>query len=136
MTSREILIQKANEVMENSYSPYSNFKVGAAILLRDGKIITGVNVENASFGATMCAERSAIFAAVSLGYKKGDFQSMAITSELEDVTPPCGLCRQVMLEFFENDKEIILTNKKGEYKVTNMNELVPYQFTSEELKDV
>jgi len=127
------IIENANKVMENSYSPYSNFKVGASILMKDGTYVNGTNIENASYGATNCAERSAIFMAISLGYKKGDFDKIAITSYLDKPTPPCAICRQVMLEFFDKDVEIIMTNKEGIVKKTNIDELVPYQFTEKDL---
>ncbi|MGL5021031.1 MAG: cytidine deaminase [Mycoplasmatales bacterium] len=130
------LLELANEVMENSYSPYSLFPVGAAIEMKDGKIIRGVNVENASFGATICAERSAITAAISLGYKAQDFKKIAITSKMNVITPPCAVCRQVMVEFFNSDVEIIMGNEKLKMQVTNINELVPFRFTESELGDI
>uniref|UniRef100_A0A0N5C732 Cytidine deaminase n=1 Tax=Strongyloides papillosus TaxID=174720 RepID=A0A0N5C732_STREA len=91
------LIEASAKVMKNSYSPYSNFPVGAALLTKCGKIITGANIENASFGATICAERSAFVSAVSQGYK--DFVAIAISTNVAAPASPCGVCRQFMVEF-------------------------------------
>lgn len=123
------LMPYAVKVMENSYSPYSNFPVGAAILMRDGKIVTGVNVENASFGATNCAERSAIFAAISMGYKRGDITAIAVTGKTEDFLPPCCLCRQVMVELCSPEIPVYLRNGRNDIKEVSLKELVPYAFT-------
>ncbi len=131
------LIRIALDAKTNSYSPYSNFPVGAALLTNDGKVHLGTNVENASYGATVCAERSAIFSAISNGYKKGDFKKIAIVSNMDDFTYPCSLCRQVMTEFFDNDVEVLLVNnQKKEYLNLSTDELVPYKFTESELKNV
>ena len=129
------LLKKANEVIENSYSPYSNFKVGAAILLTDGTVVTGTNVENASFGATICAERSAIVSLISQGLNPKDIKKIAITSYMDTFTPPCALCRQVMGEFFNDDVEIIMGNKNLDTKVTSIEEILQYRFTKKELGD-
>lgn len=117
---------------ENSYSPYSKFRVGAAIKLNDGNYIQGSNIENASFGATNCAERSALFAAYSQGYKKDDIIGLAVTSDMDDPVSPCCICRQVMLELINNDCPVYMigTDKVIE---TTVDELVPYQFTETEL---
>ncbi len=131
------LIRIALDAKTNSYSPYSSFPVGAALLTNDGKVHLGTNVENASYGATVCAERSAIFSAISNGYKKGDFRKIAIVSNMDDFTYPCSLCRQVMTEFFDNDVEVLLVNNhKKEYLNLSTDELVPYKFTESELKNV
>ncbi len=131
------LIRIALNAKQNSYSPYSSFPVGAALLTKDGKVHLGTNVENASYGATVCAERSAIFSAISNGYKKGDFKKMAIVSNMDDFTYPCSLCRQVMTEFFDSDVEVLLVNnQKKEYLNLSTDELVPYKFTESELKNV
>jgi cytidine deaminase len=123
------LIKKAYEAMEYSYSPYSNFRVGAALLLNDGSVYTGCNIESASFGATNCAERTAIFKAVSEGKK--DFKAIAIVSDMNEETFPCGICRQVMAEF-SHEMEIVLGNREM-YKVYSFNEIMPYSFTQIEL---
>ncbi len=130
------LVKLAMEVMKNTYSPYSNFPVGAAIEMNDGTVFQGANVENASYGATICAERSAIVSAVAKGYKPKDFKKIAIVSKMNSITPPCAVCRQVLVEFFAPDAEVIMASVDGEYKIATVNELVPYSFTEEELGDV
>ena len=120
------LIEKAKEAMENSYSPYSNFKVRACLLCKDGTIYTGCNIENSSFGATNCAERTAIFKAVSEG--KREFLKIAVVGSGEDLTFPCGICRQVMSEFML-DGEVILEDNNREIKVFKVRDLLPYAFS-------
>lgn len=124
MDNRE-LIEKAKKAMENSYSPYSNFKVGACLLCSDGTVFTGCNIENGSYGATNCAERTAIFKAVSEG--KRDFSKIAIVSSSGDLTFPCGICLQVMSEFMI-DKEVILEDNNGDIKIFKVKELLPFAF--------
>ena len=123
------LIEYAIEAMKNSYSPYSNFKVGAALKTKDGKIFTGCNIENAAYGPTNCAERTAFFKAVSEGYK--EFDSIAIVGGLNgNITNycyPCGVCRQVMNEFCSNDFKIVVYNNK-ETKTYLLSELLPFSF--------
>ncbi len=118
------LIEKAKMARENAYVPYSNFKVGAVLETESGKIFTGANVENSSFGLSMCAERVAIFKAVSEGETK--FKRMIIIADTKDVVSPCGACRQVMSEF--GNFEVILSNMKGKMKVTNVESLLPMAF--------
>lgn len=125
------LVLMAKAALKNSYAPYSNFTVAAALEMTDGNVITGVNVENGSLGATNCAERSAIFAAVSQGYKKGDFKNLVIITHLDEIVPPCGICRQVMVEFFDENSTIILAKNSGEYEVYSLNDIVPLQFKLE-----
>lgn len=132
----KLLVEKAIKVMENTYSPYSKFPVGAAILMTDGTIFVGTNVENASFGATICAERSAIVSAVAKGYKPGDFEKIAVISKMHNITPPCAVCRQVLVEFFKPNAEVLMANYNQEYTVATVSDLVPYSFTEEELGDV
>lgn len=129
MTYKE-LVEKAYEAMSFSYSPYSNFKVGAALLTASDEVYTGCNVENASFGATNCAERTAIFKAISEGVK--DFKAIAIVSSSRDLTYPCGICRQVIVEF-SKDIDIILA-KDYDYEVFKIEELLPKSFTQIDLK--
>ena len=124
--TREKLFAAAKKMLEHSYAPYSNFKVGAAIECADGTIFSGCNIENASFSATICAERVAITKAISEGYK--DFIRIVITSESEQFCPPCGSCLQVISEFVDDDFEIIMLNSAGEYKTTTLGELLPYRF--------
>jgi cytidine deaminase len=126
-SKENILIQKAIEAMENSYSPYSNFPVGAALLTEEGEVFTGTNVENASIGLTICAERSAIVSAVSKGRR--DFRAIAITSKRDEPTPPCGMCRQFMAEF--GDFEVILVGRNSVVRTTVF-ELLPMYFELEE----
>ena len=126
----EQLIQKAYEAMEFSYSPYSNFKVGAALLTESGRVYTGCNVEIASFGATNCAERTAIFKAISEGEKT--FKAIAVVSSSNDYTFPCGICRQVIVEFGK-DIDIIVA-KDYDYVVYKIDDLLPKSFTQIDLK--
>lgn len=126
------LLNAAFTAMENAYAPYSNYHVGAAVATKDGKIFLGANVENASFGATNCGERSAIFAAYSNGYRKDDIVGIAIVTDGARIGAPCGICRQVLTELLNSDTPIYLSNKKEEM-TTNMKELLPFAFGSEDL---
>lgn len=128
---REILDQ-AFEAMGHAYAPYSNYHVGACVKLKDGKLVPGVNIENASYGLTNCAERSALFATYSMGYRKEDIEAIAIVSDGDLLAAPCGACRQVMVELLKTDTPIVLSNKK-EYKVMTIAELLPMSFTSEDV---
>ena len=130
--TREELIEEAFKAMENSYAPYSNFHVGAAVLTKDGKVFWGSNIENASFGATNCGERSAIFAAYSNGYRKDTIEALAIVSDGDRIAAPCGICRQVLSELITGDTPIYLSNRKDEMD-TCMNVLLPFQFTTEDV---
>ena len=123
------LIDKALETMNYAYAPYSKFKVGAA-LITDGVVYTGCNIENSSFGATICAERCSISKAVSEGHK--NIQKIAIVSSSGDFTPPCGICRQVMEEFMA-DGTVVLSNGK-EIKEYTVRELLPAGFSAEDMK--
>lgn len=125
------LVSKAIDARKNSYSPYSNFKVGAAVLTYDGKIYTGCNIENASYGATNCAERTAIFKAVSEGYTT--IKAIAIVGVENDYTYPCGICRQVIAEFATDDTKIILGKNDTEYIVKTLDEILPGAFTKKDL---
>ena len=126
------LIQKAAEAKEKAYVPYSGFHVGAALLCKDGTIITGCNIENSAYGPTNCAERTAIFKAVSEGYR--EFQAIAIISDSKKLTAPCGVCRQVMAEFCEPDFEVIMLSSDGRYRSATLAELLPYAFSLKEEK--
>lgn len=127
------LYKEAKAVLPNSYSKYSNFKVAAAIRLRNGKIITGVNVENASFGLTNCAERSALFTAYSQGYKKEDIDEILITTEQTSFISPCGACRQVMRELMPENAKVHMATVDGEIKTVENKDLLPYAFTESDL---
>ena len=133
----EVLVKAAIEATKYAYVPYSNFKVGAAILAENGKIYTGCNIENASYSPTNCAERTAIFKAVSEGVTK--FKKIAVVGgpngNLENYCPPCGVCRQVISEFADKDFELILGTSENTYAVYNFfEEVLPLSFTSKELK--
>ena len=133
----QILVEAAIEATKFAYVPYSNFKVGAAILADNGKIYTGCNIENASYSPTNCAERTAIFKAVSEGVTK--FKKIAVVGgpngNLENYCPPCGVCRQVISEFADEEFELILGTSKNTYAVYNFfEEVLPLSFTAKELK--
>ena len=125
---------KLLKLLENSYSPYSKFRVAAILVTKDGKEFNGVNVENASYGASICAERSAIVSAISDGYKKHDFKELYVMCDNEKIGMCCMICRQVISEFFESDKEVIAMNPQGEQKVLKVSELCPYPFNEDDLK--
>lgn len=133
MNSKE-LAKKAIEARNLSYSPYSNFAVGAALLCKDGKVFAGANIENASYPLCMCAERNALYNALMNGYKKSDFVALAIAADTEEVCSPCGACRQVISELFPRDGKIYLSNMKGDMKETNIDELLPFAFSGEDLQ--
>ncbi|MBO8140038.1 MAG: cytidine deaminase [Thermosipho sp. (in: Bacteria)] len=126
----EELINEAFNAKEKAYAPYSNFKVGAALLTRSGKIYTGCNIENASYGLTCCAERVAIFKAVSEGEK--EFDTLVVVGDTDEPISPCGACRQVMSEF--GDYEVILVSKNRKIKKVSVKELLPYSFEKENLE--
>ena len=126
---REELIK----LLDKAYAPYSKFQVACIIEMSDGKFISGVNVENASYGATICAERNAITSAVSMGYKKGDFKKIYVMVSGEKLSTPCFICRQVITEFFNKDGEVILMGKNGESKIYKVSDMCPYPFDSEDL---
>lgn len=125
------LINKAIEARKFAYTPYSNFNVGAALITEDGTVYTGVNIENASYGATNCAERTAIFKAVSEGHRK--IKALAVAADESQYTYPCGICRQVMAEFACEDFKLIIIKNKDEYFIKTMEEILPGAFTKENL---
>ena len=133
--TREALVELAREAMTHAYAPYSHFQVGAALLTKDGWVYPGCNIENAAYGPTNCAERTAFFKAVYDGAR--DFAAIAIVGgpdgTVRDFTAPCGVCRQVMAEFCGNDFEIHLWNGK-EYKTCTLGELLPLSFGAADLK--
>jgi cytidine deaminase len=133
------LIKKAAAVMKNSYSPYSNYKVGAAVLFEDGKIYTGTNVENASYGGTVCAERNAVFNAVSNGQRK--IKALAVATKkgkTNEITGPCGICLQVISEFAEQSVPVFLAQTDAGEEITvrrcKLKDLYPRSFTKENLR--
>lgn len=125
---------KLLELQKNSYAPYSNFHVSAIVVMNDGVEFRGVNVENASYGATICAERSAIVSAISAGYKKGDFKELNVMVSSGEIGMPCFICRQVISEFFDKDAIVRCFATTGEYKEYTVEEICPYPFGSEDLK--
>ncbi|HOO13398.1 MAG TPA: cytidine deaminase [Bacillota bacterium] len=131
MDYRELLAL-AERAKEYSYSPYSRFRVGAAIAAKDGRVFTGANVECASYGATICAERAAVVKAVSEGCRS--FEAIAVASDAEDGSFPCGICRQVLAEF-GLDIKVITGKPDGDIRVCTMAELLPCAFTGEELPE-
>ncbi len=125
------LVKLAREAKEYAYVPYSRFRVGAAVLTSDGEVFTGCNIENASYGGTVCAERTALFKAISEGKTK--FSKIAVIGDLEDYTYPCGICRQVIAEY-GTDIEMIIAKGNGEFRVHKLSELLPYAFTEKDLE--
>ena len=119
------LIKLAQEAAKKAYAPYSGFNVGAALLCKSGNVYTGCNVENSSYGASNCAERTALFKAVSEGER--DFVKIAIVSEKGGLTFPCGICRQVLSEFMPNGRIVLYSDEQG-IKEFTLNELLPYAF--------
>lgn len=126
------IIEKAFMAAKHSYSPYSNFKVGACIEMHDGKYFLGTNIENAAFGSTMCAERNAVYGAYCNGYRKNDIKQLAIVASSDNIVSPCGACRQVLVELLPQDCKIILANKQA-FKITTVAELLPEAFIGESL---
>jgi len=131
MKEKEIqrLINRAMVARETSYSPYSHFGVGAALLCDDDTVYEGCNIENASYGLTNCAERTAIFKAVSEGHKR--FKALAVVADTEGPCSPCGACRQVISEF--EIPRIIMANLKGDYTVVELDELLPFRFGADSM---
>ncbi len=125
---------KLIKLLNNSYSPYSHFRVAAILVCNDGSEFNGVNVENASYGATICAERSAILSAVSAGYRKNDFKELYVMCDNKKIGMPCFECRQVFAELFNKDMQIICMNPDGEEIIKTVSELAPFPFDSEDLK--
>ncbi|QSS98423.1 cytidine deaminase [Pontibacillus sp. ALD_SL1] len=127
----EQLINHAKEVRNRAYVPYSKFPVGAAILMKSGKVYEGCNIENAAYPVTCCAERVAIFKAISEG--ETDFEQIAVVADTNRPVPPCGSCRQVISEFFDQDTKVHTTNLSGEVKTLTVRELLPYSFNQDDL---
>lgn len=119
------LVRRAREAREHAFAPFSEFKVGAAVRTKSGKIYTGCNVENATYGLTICAERVAIFKAISEGER--EFQAIAVCTDTEILTPPCGACRQIIWELC-GDVPVILSNLQGRTETHTMSELFPRPF--------
>ncbi|MCL1842395.1 MAG: cytidine deaminase [Defluviitaleaceae bacterium] len=133
--SHQNLARAALKARENAYAPYSHFKVGAALLAKNGKIYTGCNIENAAYSPTLCAERTAVAKAVSDGVR--EFSAIAIAGAQADGEPqfcyPCGVCRQVLKEFLSDDCEILIVKSADEYKLHKFGEMLPHGFGPENL---
>ncbi|MBM7660798.1 cytidine deaminase [Bacillus mesophilus] len=127
------LILEAKEARDLAYVPYSKFKVGAALLSKDGKVYKGCNIENAAYSMTNCAERTALFKAVSEG--DVEFAAIAVVADTDRPVPPCGACRQVISELCPGDMKVYLTNLHGEVQELTVSELLPGAFSAEDLKD-
>lgn len=132
--NHDALLKLAFDAMKNAYAPYSHYHVGACVLTTDGKTFIGANIENASFGATNCGERSAVFAAYSHGYRQTDIEAIAIVTDGDRVAAPCGICRQVLSELIGAKTPIILSNGK-ETVVETVESLLPMRFTAEDLSE-
>ena len=131
---KEELVAKAIEARRLSYSPYSNFKVGAVVLTKDGQLFEGANVENSSYPLCICAERNALYNAMMHGYKKNDFVALALCADTDGPCSPCGACRQVISELFPKNAPIYMANLKGDIQETNIDELLPFAFSEDDLK--
>jgi len=124
------LVTAAKKAKLKAYAPYSNFRVGAAIRTKQGRVYTGCNIENSSYGLTICAERIAIFKAISEGEK--EFTAIAVASDDADFCPPCGACRQVLMDLAPG-VDFVMINSKGQEKVVTLSELFPYPFGPDHL---
>lgn len=134
MMDKKELISKAKEARALSYSPYSNFAVGAALLTKDGKVFLGANVENSSYPLCMCAERNALYNALMDGYKKEDFVALALIADTDEPCSPCGACRQVISELFPESAPIYMAAVNGKVKETTVKELIPFAFSKKDLQ--
>ena len=131
----EQLYQAALKAYQNAYTPYSKFNAGAAVLLKDGKIIAGSNVENASYGLSNCAERTTLFYTYSQGYRQEDISKFLVLANTKKPVSPCGACRQVMAELLNEDVEIILTNLNQDIMKVRITDLLPYHFSGDNLRE-
>ncbi|MEM1502205.1 cytidine deaminase [Domibacillus sp. 8LH] len=129
--NQQQLMEAAKQARERAYVPYSNFKVGAALLTKDGQIFGGCNIENAAYGVVNCAERTAIFKAWSEG--ASEYTAIAVVADTNRPVPPCGACRQVIAELCPPDMPVILTNLKGDVQTLTVAELLPGAFSPEDL---
>lgn len=128
------LFKKALKTRENAYAPFSEFKVGAAVITKDEEVFTGCNIENSSFGLTVCAERVAIFNAAAAGVRPGDIKMLLVAADTEEVTSPCGACRQVMAEF--EIPAVVMANVHGDMRVVKLEDLLPFGFKAADFTQV
>lgn len=126
--------EKLQSLLKNSYAPYSKFPVAAVVEMKDGTMFYGVNVENASYGGTICAERNAIASAITNGYHKGDFASLTIMVDRPNFSTCCFLCRQVIVEFFDPDSQVTFLNNEGVGETVTVSALCPMAFSEDDLK--
>ncbi len=129
--SNELLIEEAKKARLKAYTPYSKFKVGAALLTEDGSIIHGCNIENAAYGLCNCGERTALFSAMAQGHNQ--FIRLAVVADTNRPVPPCGACRQVISELCPSQMEVILANLKGDTEIVTVEQLLPGAFSQEDL---
>lgn len=134
-TEFEKLYEEALRGYNNAYAPYSNFHVGAALLLKDGRIFNGCNIENSSYGLCICAERNAMFKAYSEGVKKEDAKCLLVLADTKDAVSPCGACRQVMEELIGLDTLVILSNLHKKNRLFKVRDLLPYSFSGDNLNE-
>ena len=128
------MVEELRELLKNSYSPYSNFPVACILITKDGQKFKGVNVEDASTRAGSCAERSAIFSAISNGVKKNEFKEINIMVNSGEISTPCFVCRQMLLELFDQDAIVRCYSNTGEFREFTVKDLTPYPFGSDDLK--
>ncbi|WP_185959759.1 cytidine deaminase [Lentibacillus cibarius] len=133
MSQKDKLIAMAKTILDQAYVPYSKFPVGAAVMTESGKFYTGCNIENAAYPDSCCAERVALFKAISDGERS--FSAMAVVADTKRPVPPCGSCRQVMSEFFDSDLNIHLANVHNDVKTLTMEELLPFSFQSDDMDE-
>lgn len=122
------------KLLDNSYSPYSKYAVSSIVVMKDGKTFRGVNVENASYGATVCAERIAIFNAISAGYKRYDFKEIYVMNATTKIGSSCFLCRQVISELFEKDAKVVFMSVDGKEEHHTVSDICPYPFSDDDLE--
>lgn len=127
------MLKEAKKIIENAYTPYSNFRVAAVLRLTSGELITGVNVENASYGLSNCAERTALFTAYAKGVNKEEIESIMVYTDKDYFISPCGACRQVLNELMKPDAEVIMANSNDEMKIVKNIDLLPFGFSKEDL---
>lgn len=125
--------EKLTQLLQHAYCPYSNYPVSAIVVMYDGKMFGGVNIENASYGATICAERNAISSAIAAGYQKEDFRELYVMVTGDKPAFPCFLCRQTIVEFFHKDCKLVIMNQNYEEHYF-ISDIAPHPFTSEDLK--
>jgi cytidine deaminase len=133
MIEPEELLISAQKARLKAYAPYSHFQVGAALLGEDGCIHEGCNVENAAYGPTNCAERTALFRAIADGHAPKSFKAIAVIGDTEEPIAPCGVCRQVLIELCDPNMPVYMGNLRGDMRITTVAELLPYAFTEKDL---